>query len=256
MTPWDTRALLRALGAASLGLVVVWLVTAASDEGQLTIGARAGRTLPIAPLCSAVGAALALGTARVKQEALAFEALGRSPAETGRAAAFGAAIPSLLVAIMIGLVPSIDVGAFFPRAAGGDTFVHTAEGFSSPSLGVAIDTDGETRPLATVREPEDSALPRGARVSAAIATGLAGLALSLVAARASLRRSLLDRQARRRMRIVAAGEGIACTVAMLVLFQSAAAKVAPAALAALPPAALLALAALRLRDLRPGARSS
>jgi len=35
------------------------LVTAASDEGQLTVGARAGRTLPLAPLCSAVGAALA-----------------------------------------------------------------------------------------------------------------------------------------------------------------------------------------------------
>lgn len=255
MTPWDIRALLRALGAASLGLVVVWLVTAASDEGQLTIGARAGRTLPIAPLCSAVGAALALGTARVKQEALAFEALGRSPAQTGRAAAIGAAIPSLLVAIIIGLVPSIDVGAFFPRAASGDTFVHTAEGFASPSLGVTVDADGEPHALAAAIEPEDSALPRGARLSAAIATGLAGLALSLVAARASLRQSLLDRQARRRMRVIAFGEGLACTVAMLVLFQSAAAKVAPAALVALPPVALLALAALRLHGLQPGARS-
>ncbi|MCW5836588.1 MAG: hypothetical protein KIS78_29595, partial [Labilithrix sp.] len=86
MTPWDIRAMLRALGAAVLGLVVVWLVPAASAEGQLTAGARAGRTLPVAPLCSAVGAALALGTARVRQEVRAFEALGRSPAVTGRAA--------------------------------------------------------------------------------------------------------------------------------------------------------------------------
>jgi len=247
VTPWDTRALLRALGAASLGLVVVWLVTAASDEGQLTIGARAGRTLPLAPLCSAVGAVLALGTARVRQESLAFEALGRSPAETGRAAAIGAALPSLFVALAIGILPSIDVGAFFPRAAGGETFVHTDHGFVSPSLGVRIDEEGETQPLEPSTELADASLPRGARLAAALATGLAGLALALVAARAALRRSLLDDRARRRMRVVAFGEGLACAVAMLVAFQAAAAKVAPAALAAVPPMVLLAVAVARLR---------
>ena len=66
MTVWDLRTFARALGATLLGIAVVWLVTAASDEGQLTAGVRAGRTLPLAPLCSAIGAALALGTARVR----------------------------------------------------------------------------------------------------------------------------------------------------------------------------------------------
>ena len=249
MTPWDIRAMLRALGAATLGLVVVWLVTAASDEGQLTVGARAGRTLPLAPLCSAVGAALALGTARVRLESRAFEALGRSPAETGRAAALGAALPSIVIALAIVAIPSVDVGAFYPRAARGDVFVVTDDGaFESPTLGVRIDADGETFALdgpAPVRDEEG--LPRGARLAAAAATGFAGLGLALVAARASLRRSLLDQGARRRLRVLAFGEAFACAVLTLVAFQAAAAHVAPAALAVMPPLALLAVALARLR---------
>jgi hypothetical protein len=248
VTPWDIRAWLRALGAALLGLVVVWLVTAASDEGQLTVGARAGRTLPLAPLCSAVGAALALGTARVRQESLAFEALGRSPAETGRAAALGAALPSVVIAIAIAAVPNVDVGAFYPRAARGDSFVKVeGGGFVSPSLGVRIDANGETSPLEGAPPPPDAELPAGARAAAAAATGLAGLALALVAARATLRRSLLDRRARRRSRWLALGEGLGCALLTLVAFQAAAVRVAPAALAVAPPLALLALALARLR---------
>lgn len=251
MTPWDTRALFRALGGALLALLVVWLVTAASDEGQLTVGARAGRTLPLAPLCSAVGVALALGTTRVRLEARAFEALGRSPAETGRAAAFGAALPSVVIAIAIAAVPSVDVGAFYPRAARGDVFEVSPEGgFTSPTLGVRIDRDGQTTPLeaaATSGAPNDSGLPSGARISAAIATGLAGLSLTLITARAALRRSLLDARRRRRMRAYAFAEGLACAITMLIAFQAAAARVAPAFIAMIPPATLLAVAIARLR---------
>ena len=101
-------------------LIVVWLVTAASDEGQLTAGVRAGRTLPLAPLCSAVGAALALGTARARSEVRALEALGRSPAESALYAAIGAAVPSIVMALAIGLAQSVDVGGFYPRAPRGD----------------------------------------------------------------------------------------------------------------------------------------
>jgi hypothetical protein len=248
VTTWDIRAMLRALGAALLGLVVVWLVTAASDEGQLTVGARAGRTLPLAPLCSAVGAALALGTARVRQESRAFEALGRSPAETGRAAAIGAALPSIVVAIAILAIPSLDVGAFYPRAARGDSFVYAGDGaFISPSLGVRIEADGETQKLDALPAVVDEGLPRGARVAAGCATALAGLSLALVAARASLRRSLLDKRARRRMRSLAIFETLGCALLTLIAFQAAAAHVAPAALAVLPALALLAVALARLR---------
>jgi hypothetical protein len=247
VTPWDIRALTRALGAAVLGLVVVWLVTAASDEGQLTVGARAGRTLPLAPLCSAVGAALALGTARVRQEARAFEALGRSPAEIGRAAAIGAALPSIGVALAIAIIPPVDVSAFYPTPVRGETFQFTESGFVSPTLGVRIDAEGETYPIdKAAREPE-AELPRGARIAAAASTGVAGLALALVAARAALRRSLLDRRARRRMRVTAIGEGVLCVVLTLVAFQAAAARLAPAVLAVVPPLVLLGVALVRLR---------
>ena len=247
-TPWDIRALLRAFGATLLGLVVVWLVTAASDEGQLTVGARAGRTLPLAPLCSAVGVALALGTSRVRQEALAFESLGRSPAQISRAAALGAALPSLLVALAIGVLPPVDVSAFYPRAVRGDTFTFTEAGFVSPSLGVRIDADGDTHVLEGVTPPVlDDNLPRGARLVAALVTAFAGLGFSLVTARATLRRSLLDARARRRMQVAALVEGVTCTVLTLIAFHASAARAAPTVLAAIPPAALLALALVRLR---------
>jgi hypothetical protein len=240
VTLWDYRAMLRALGGAMLGLLVVWLVTAASDEGQLTVGARAGRTIPLAPLCSAIGAALALGTARVRQESLAFEALGRSPAQTGRAAAIGAALPSIVVALAIVAIPAVDVAAFYPHAVRGDSFSFDGSAFESRSLGVRIDRDGETHALEQAEPQPDAELPPHARFAAGGATGLAGLALALVAARATLRRSLLDARARRRMRIVAIGEGVGCAIFTLIAFQAAAAHVAPAALAIIPPIVLIA----------------
>jgi hypothetical protein len=239
VTLWDIRTCLRALGAALLALVVVWLVTAASDEGQLTAGARAGRTLPLAPLCSAVGAALALGTARVRQEARTFETLGRSPSETSRAAAWGAAFPSLLVAVAIGFVPSVDVSAFYPRAARSETFVYMSDGFVSTSLGVRIDADGEAHALQGPSASPDDDLPNGARRSAAMATALAGIALSLLTGEAAVRRSLRGPRARRRSRILALAFGVGSALLTLVAFQAAAARTAPAVLAVVPPALLL-----------------
>lgn len=248
VTPWDIRTSLRALGATVLAVAVVWLVTAASDEGQLTAGARAGRTLPLAPLCSAVGAALALGSGRIRHESRAFEALGRSPTATARSAALGAALPSLAVALAIASVPSVDVDGFFPRAARDEVFVAAGDAFESPTLGVRIDVDGEAEPLTAVSASAGGNLPRFARASAALATALAGLSLALVTARATLRRSLLDARARRRMRASALGEALGCAVLTLVAFQAAATHRAPAPLAVIPPLALLALALLRLRS--------
>jgi hypothetical protein len=247
VTPWDLRTFARALGGTLLGIAVVWLVTAASDEGQLTIGVRAGRTLPIAPLCSAIGAALALGTARVRDETRALEALGRSPGQTARAAALGASLPSLLIGLAIGLSSVVDVSGFYPRAPRGDTFVYTDGAFISASLGVRVSEDGEPRALEGTPPAVDEGLPRGARGAAALATGLAGLALALVAARAVLRVSMLDRRARRRRRGLAAVQVFACVLLTLVAFQAAGARVAPAALAIVPPALLLALALVGYR---------
>ena len=247
MTTWDRRAFVRALVATVIAIVVVWLVTTASDEGQLTVGVRAGRTLPLAPLCSAIGAALALGTARVREETRALEALGRTPGQTARAAALGAALPSLLVGLAIGASSVVDVSGFYPRPPHGDSFVYAEGAFTSASLGVRITADGEPHPTEALPPPADDALPRHARAAASIATAVAGLALALVAARAVLRVSQLHRRGRRRRRIAALVQVFACALFTLVAFQAAAARLAPASLATLPPALLLGIALLGYR---------
>jgi hypothetical protein len=247
MTAWDRRTFTRALVATLIGIVVVWLVTAASDEGQLTAGVRAGRTLPLAPLCSAIGAALALGTARVRDETRALEALGRSPGQTARAAALGAALPSLLIGLAIGTSSIVDVSGFYPRAPRGDTFVYVDGAFTSPTLGVRVTADGEPHPTEAAPPSADEALPRHARAAASTATAVAGLAIALVAARAVLRVSLLHRRGRRRRRVLAAVQVFVCALFTLVAFQAAAARVAPASLAMVPPAVLLGVALLGYR---------
>jgi hypothetical protein len=252
---WDGRTLGRALGATLLALVVVWLVTAASDEGQLTVGVRAGRTLPLAPLCSAIGAALALGTARVRDETRALEALGRSPGETARAAALGAALPSVIVALCIGLSPAIDVSGYYPRAPRGDAFVYADGAFLSATLGVRVGPDGEPRAAGQTARGPDEGLPRNARAAASFATGLAGVALAMIAARAALRVSFSAPGGRRRRRLVASASIAVCSLLMVVAFQAAAARAAPAVLATVPPALLLAAAIVGYRS-RPHAQPS
>lgn len=235
MTEWDLRAFGRAFGGALLALAVVWLVTAASDEGALTASARAGRVLPIAPLCSAAAAVLALGTRRVREEARALEALGRSPAKTTRAVAFGAAVPSIAIALVIALDPRIDVASFYPRATAGEVFVWTDDSFVSPTLGVRVTRSGETTRLEPEHEVASAGLPRFARGSAALATAISGTGLALVAAEATLRPSLLDRRRRRRRTTIALVLGLGSAFLTLLAFQAAAAKLAPATLALLPP---------------------
>src|SRR5262245_26192986 len=250
VTTWDWRSAARAFGATILALVVVWLITAASDEGQLTVAARAGRTLPLAPLCSAVGAALALGTARARSEVRALEALGRSPTESALFAAIGAAVPSIVMAGAIAIAGWVDVNGFYPRAPRGETFVredatpgeHGRQGaFISTGLGVRVTDDGEAKPLEGEHKKAniDEGLPRAARASAAATTAVAGVALALVAARAVVRPSLSDRRMRRRRRIRAAIGVFGCALLTLVAFQAAAAHVAPAMLAIVPPILLL-----------------
>ena len=253
MTAWDFRTFARALGATLIGIVVVWLVTAASDEGQLTVGVRAGRTLPLAPLCSAVGAALALGTARVRDETRALEALGRSPGQSARAAALGAALPSILIGLAIGTTSIVDVSGFYPRAPRSDTFVYGDGAFTSPTLAVRVAEDGEPVATDAAAPTVDESLPRHARAAASTVTALAGVALALVVARAVLRVSLLHRRGRRRRRIIAAAQVLLCALLTLVAFQAAAARVAPASLAMVPPLVLLGIALLgyRARHERP-----
>ena len=252
VTRWDWRSAARAFGATVLALAVVVLITAATDEGQISLAARVAPTLPLAPRCTAVGAALALGTARARSEVRALEALGRSPAESARYAALGAALPSLLMALAIAAAGSVDVGGFYPRAPRGESFVREEGAFVSSGLGVRVTDDGDARALddkSMSAGNRDEGLPRAARGSAATTTALAGIALALVASRAVVRPSLSDRKTRRRLRIRAAVAVLGCALFTLVAFQAAAARVAPAMLAIVPPAVLLALELVVRRSL-------
>lgn len=258
MTTWDLRTLGRALGATTVALVVVWLVTAATDEGQLTFATRVSRTRPVAPLCSAVGAVLALGTARVREEASALAALGRSPGQLALPCAAGAALPSLLVALALASLPHLDVDAFYPRAPRAETFVWSAEGaFESEMLGVRVGADGEAVPLgrAAKAAAPDEGLPPGGRAAASAATGLAGVALALLASLTVLSPGLADERRTRVRRVVAGVLGVGCALTTLVSFQAAAARAAPATAAVVAPLLLLGGVLFGYRErheLRPG----
>ncbi|MCL2779088.1 MAG: hypothetical protein FWD73_13895 [Polyangiaceae bacterium] len=249
MTAWDKRSFLRALSATLLGVAVVWLVTAASDEGKLSMSVRAGRTLPLTPIAGAVGVALVLGTARVRSETRALEALGRHPSESIVAAVAGAALPSVVVAVLL-FAGAADVAAFYPRAVRQDAFVFHNGAFESASLGVRVEQSGEMQLLAieaaeaTTRSHGASlaslqALPRDAKGAAAIATGLTGVALPLASARAAAYASFSSQRARKRRRNMILVVAAIMSLLTLIAFQAAATGLAPAMLAAIPAALLL-----------------
>ncbi len=104
-TVWDARVALRAVAVAALAFGMAWVVTATTDEGGLAWGVRIGRSLPVAPACAAVGAAIALAPARARGELRALASLGRSPFESAFAAAVGGAVVALVAAVIVGADP-------------------------------------------------------------------------------------------------------------------------------------------------------
>lgn len=248
MNAWDRRSFVRALLAALLAVVVAWLVTAASDEGQLTMGVRAGRILPLVPLCSAAGAALAVGTSRARNETRTLETLGRAPARSTWTAVMGAALPSIVTAAVVALFASVDVSAFYPQPPRGDAFAFVDGAFESPSLGVRVDAEGQPLWLAAPSISAVDTLPHGARRAAAGVVAVAGLALALVVSRWATRASLVDRgtfRRRRRLLGIAVGVMVAATVVAL---QAAGARAVPASVAVLPALVLLFLGVLDVRS--------
>lgn len=235
---WDRRALARAFAAGALTVLLAWLVTAATDEGNVPWGARLGRTLPVTPICAAVGAWLALAPARMRGELRALAALGRSPWQNARAAALGGALVAACAGAALGGWPSVDVAGFYP-AIGGSADVRFEDGaFVDKDSGYRIAKDGELSPSTAAPAPRDARVPPLGRLAAGLATFVAGLALALVAAHPPT--------ARRRARWL--GGAAAIGALTLLLFQAAAARRLAPAWATLPPALLLAAAAARYRD--------
>lgn len=249
-TGWDVRVLVRAAAVAALVLGLAWLATAATDEGGVSWGERAGRTLPLTPACAAIGAWVALAPVRTRGEALALAALGRSPAQLAVAAVVGAALVALLAAMMIGAADVVDMTAFFPRAARGGVWIWQDSAFVDRAHGVRVGADGVPTSVARGLAVAMTPAPRHGRAAAAMATAIAGLAFPLLTAHALLGRSASAsqggthvRKARERATsILASGATVAASV---FLFQAAGVRHVPALLAAVPPIGLLAYALRR-----------
>jgi hypothetical protein len=242
-TDWDTRAFARGGSIAAVSLFLVGVVTAASDEGGLGWGVRAGRTLPLAPVCAAVGAWLALAPARARGDDRAMASLGRSPWEREAAAILGGAAVAFLAALSIASVARIDVGGFYPRAEESMHFHRSPSGvgFTSGDGRWTIDADGapalSSGRVAEAEEAAGAGIPPRGRAAAALATAALGLALPMLVARARSRRATA-------FALAVIGSGALFTI---LAFQAAAAALASALVAPLPPLLLLAVAASRYR---------
>jgi hypothetical protein len=256
ITRWDAVVFVRAAVVAGLALGLAWLITAATDEGGVPWGERAGRTLPLTPVCAAVGAWGALAPIRARGEVRALEALGRSRVQITLAAIAGGAAIALAAALALGTLRAVDVAGFYPSAQHASAWHWEDGAFVNHARGLAVDADGSpTRIGPAVDTPPLVGIPAAGRAAASIATALAGIALPMLLAQLLLARqagpSVGERLDAGRgassARWPAAVASAAAIAGSLMLFQAAAARLVPALTAALPPAALLAFAVGRYR---------
>jgi hypothetical protein len=246
LTRWDLLVLGRGVMGTLLALMLVVLITAASDEGGLSWAQRAGRALPLSPFCAAIGVWGALGQVKARGEARALAALGRTSRQISAAAVSGALLVCLVSCVAIATVKSVDVASFYPIAGRPPSWQWRDGAFVDPVHGFLMTADGtlvDSRLRAT--EVVRVAVPPLGRIAAALATALAGVALTLLSARALLESGGRAGAHERRARLF---DGLACAlaaVATVVLFQVAAARRAPALVAPVPALALAAFAARR-----------
>lgn len=251
VTRWDTRAFARAAYVAALALALSWLLTAATDEGGVAWGERVGRTLPLTPLCSAVGVWAAIAPIKARGEARALEALGRTKAQVGAAAAAGGACISIAAALSVGVLPAVSVTGFYPTARLSSPWQWDGTAFVDPVARLRVTEDGTPVFLPTAQShSEQSPIPRE-RMAAALATAMTGIATALLLAQALLAtdatRSVSRRPGSRRTAASAlVATGISAAAA-LILFQAAAVRRVPALLGDVPPLMLLLMAIRRVQ---------
>jgi hypothetical protein len=248
---------MRALGLALLAFLVTWLLTAATDEGGASWGTRAGRTLPLAPACAALGAWIALAPARARGELVALEALGRSPLQIAAGAVAGGAVVAMVAACAIGAPRAVDVAAFYPVVTHGATYrfepvspdasATLAGTFVDDASGLRVAPDGALSRTVPRRTEGMQGLPPAGRLSAALTTALAGVGLPLLFAQALLVRTHTSTGVCGSPASHALGATALMAASSIVLFQAAAARLIPALFAAVPSAALLAWAIQRYR---------
>jgi hypothetical protein len=248
LTRWDARVLARSAVVTGLALALGWLVTAVTDEGGVPWGERAGRTLPLAPACAAIGVWVALAPARARGEGRALAALGRSRLQVAAAAVTGAGGICAVAALLLLASPRVDASGFFPTTLHGPRWHWDGQVFVDRGRGVYVTAEGAPEKLALSAEQDTNSpgvLPAHGRAAAALAMLLAGVGMPLLLAHA-----MLIRPADRRFgrddgtALLAAGVAVGASV---VVFQAAAARLLPALLGVVPPMLLLAFAVQRYR---------
>jgi hypothetical protein len=245
VTGWDIRVFLRAAAVALLSLGLAWILTAATDEGGLRWGERAGRTLPLVPVCAAIGVWGALAPVRSRGEARALAALGRTRAEVAAPAVAGGAFIALAAALALAVLPTVSVTGFYPTAPHAEGWRWEAGAFVEPVMRLRVAENGELARGTPVEGllPEAMTIP-AARAAAGISMLIAGIATALLLAHA-----MLFRDARLDSRGTVAsspwwplGAAGVCAAVSIVLFQAAAVEKVPALAGTLPSVALLAVA--------------
>jgi hypothetical protein len=248
-TRWDALVLARAGAMALVALAVGCLVTAATDEGGVAWIERAGRTLPILPLCAALGVWVALAPVLARGESLALEALGRSPAQIGAAAVAGAALVAVVVAVGLGTSRVVDVAGFYPLVTHASAWRWREGDFVDDNHGLTVLADGAIvrgEPVRTGVGP--APVPPHGRAAAALAMASAGVALPMLVAQTLLAGAAGHRPSGPRRGVSAVLISGLAVVTSVLLFQAAAARHVPAVAGAVPPLLLLAFTLRRYRE--------
>ncbi len=187
-TAWEGSIARRTFSFALAAFALALLVTAASDEGGVSLAGRLARTLPAAPLLAAAATGLVAQRSRARGEWRALASLGVAPWPIARGAVVGATLFAVLAAALTFTLPGA-AAAFFPRApfaahfapqlgAGGYAFVDPASGWTVLSDGALL------RGASSSAVNAISSVPAGASLSAATVLVVAGLGLSLLVAAA------------------------------------------------------------------------
>jgi hypothetical protein len=219
-TAWDGTTARRTFSFALAALALALLVTAASDEGGVSLAGRFARTLPAAPLLAAAATGLVAQRSRARGEWRALASLGIAPWTIARGAVVGATLFALLCALLTCVLPGAAT-AFFPRAAFAAHFAPQlgagGYGFVDPASGwTVLPGGGLLRGASATAADVIASVPPGASLSAAAVLVAAGLGMSLLVAAALA-------QTTTRSWVSRIGRPVALAALVLIAFQHVAA---------------------------------
>jgi hypothetical protein len=214
---------------------VALAVTAATDEGGLSLGARLARVVPLAPAYVGVAVAVALGGSRTRGEIRTLEATGRPPLFSAAAVAAGAVAVGMVLSAWVLWGSDGALRTFYPSVTPGSAFTFHDDAFWNIRAGYRVTVGGAVAWLppgqggsAASSPLSPLGLPGHARTAAALATTLGSLAFGLTMALVG---------GKKYARAVAAT--LATAAGSTVCFQAAAAGRLSALWAVAPPLVLL-----------------